>query len=182
MGLCIKVDLETSWGPTKEAYVRIDTYRVDKVSARLRFSVTYWSNQEYAEKFNRTYLEEDMNQAKGLFSNKVVYYEDQLSEGDEIDLPTFFDISLAEEVSVQEPIKEEKEVTKEVAYISFDKNGDEVTKYRKVKKKEMVTISTQTVKKNQIDSSIIGDLPEYCYKHIEKELNKLFPRGKIITK
>jgi hypothetical protein len=90
MGLCIKVDLETSWGPTKEAYVRIDSYRVDKVSSRLRFAVTYWATIEQAAKFNRSYLEEDLKQANGLFSSKVVYYEDQLSEGDEIDLPTFF--------------------------------------------------------------------------------------------
>jgi hypothetical protein len=181
MGLCIKVDLETSAGPTKEAYCRIDTYRVDKVTSRLRFAVTYWINQEAGAKFNRTYLEEDLKQAKGLFSNRVVHYPDQLSEGDEIDLPTFFDVNMAEIVTIEEPILEEQEVSKEVPYVSFDEEGEEVTKFRTVKKKELVQIGTKTVKKNIIDNSIIGDLPEYCYRHIEKELRKIFPQGTIIN-
>jgi hypothetical protein len=182
MGLCIKVDLETSWGPTKEAYVRIDSYRVDKVSSRLRFAVTYWATIEQAAKFNRSYLEEDLKQANGLFSSKVVYYEDQLSEGDEIDLPTFFDIYLADEVTVEEPVTERQKVTKEVPYISFDETGEEITKFRNVTKEEDVVIATKKVKKKKVDNSIIGDLPEYCYKHIREELIKIFPKGEIINK
>lgn len=179
MGLVMNMDLETSAGPTKEAYCRIDTYRVDKVTNRLRFAVTYWTDKESAAKFNRTYLEEGMKQAYGLFSSKVVYYPDQLSEGDEVDLPTFFDVRMADEIVVEEPILEEQEIEKEVPYISFDENGDEITKYRTVKKKEKVEVGSKTVKKNKIDNSIIGDLPEYCYQHITKELKKLFPNGKI---
>jgi len=182
MGLCINADLETSAGPTKEAYCRIDTYRIDKVSSRLRFAVTYWVNQEAGAKFNRSYLEEDLKQAKGLFSSKVVHYPDQLSEGDEIDLPTFFDVNMAEEITIDEPILEEQEVSKEVPYVSFDEKGDEITKYRTVKKKEVVEVGRTTVKKNIIDNDIIGDLPEYCYRHIERELKKIFPQGKITNK
>ena len=182
MGLCIKVDLETSWGPTKEAYVRIDSYRIDKVSSRLRFAVTYWATVEQAAKFNRSYLEEELKQAKGLFSSRAVYYEDHLSEGDEIDLPTFFDIKLAELVTVDEPITEMQKVEKEIPYISFDEDGEEVTKYRNVTKNENVVIGSKTVKKNRVDNSIIGDLPEYCYNYIRKELKKIFPKGEIINK
>jgi len=182
MGLVMNTDLETSAGPTKEAYCRIDTYRIDKVSSRLRFAVTYWTSKEEAAKFNRSYLEEDLKQARGLIQSKVVHYVDQLSEGEEVDLPTFFDVNMADEVTIDEPILEEQEVEKEVPYISFDENGDEITKYRTIKKKELVEVGRKTVKKNKIDNSIIGDLPEYCYTHIAKELKKIFPLGKIIQK
>ena len=182
MGLVMNFDLETSAGPTKSAYCRIDTYRIDKVTNRLRFAVTYWTDKESAAKFNRTYLEEDMKQAYGLFSSKVVHYPDQLSEGDEVDLPTFFDVNMADTITVEEPILEEKEVEKEVPYISFDENGDEITKTRTVRKKEKVVVGHKTVKRDRIDNSIIGDLPAYCYSHIEKELKKIFPKGEIINK
>ena len=182
MGLVMNIDLETSAGPTKEGYCRIDTYRIDKVTSRLRFAVTYWVNEKAAGDFNRTYLDEDLKQARSLFSSKVVYYPDQLSEGDEVDLPTFFDVNMAEIVTVDEPILEEQEIEKEVPYISFDENGDEITKTRIVKKKEQVEVGRKTVKREKIDNSIIGDLPTYCYSHIEKELKKIFPKGKIINK
>ena len=182
MGLVMKIDLETSAGPTKEGYCRIDTYRIDKVTSRLRFAVTYWMNEKAAGEFNRTYLDEDLKQARSLFSSKVVYYPDQLSEGDQVDLPTFFDVNMTETITVEEPILEEKETEKEVPYISFDENGDEITKYRTVKKKEKVTVGHKTVKRDKIDNSIIGDLPSYCYSHIEKELKKIFPKGEIINK
>ena len=178
----MKIDLETSAGPTKEGYCRIDTYRVDKVTSRLRFAVTYWMTEKDAAEFNRTYLDEDLKQARSLFASKVVYCPDQLSEGEEVDLPTFFDVNMAETITVEEPILEEKEIEKEVPYISFDENGDEITKHRTVKKKEKVTVGHKTVKKDRIDNSIIGDLPRYCYYHIETELRKIFPKGEIINK
>ena len=89
---------------------------------------------------------------------------------------------MTETITVEEPILEEKETEKEVPYISFDENGDEITKYRTVKKKEKVTVGHKTVKRDKIDNSIIGDLPSYCYSHIEKELKKIFPKGEIINK
>jgi len=46
----------------------------------------------------------------------------------------------------------------------------------------MVEIGKKTVKKNIIDNDIIGDLPEYCYRHIERELKKIFPQGRITNK
>lgn len=182
MGLVMKIDLETSAGPTKEGYCRIDTYRIDKVTSRLRFAVTYWMSEKDAAEFNRTYLDEDLKQARSLFSSKVVYYPDQLSDGDEVDLPTFFDVNMAEAIVVDEPILEEQEVEREVPYISFDDNGDEITKTRIVKKKEQVEVGRKTVKRERIDNGIIGDLPTYCYYHIEKELRKIFPKGEIINK
>lgn len=182
MGLVMKIDLETSAGPTKEGYCRIDTYRIDKVTSRLRFAVTYWMSEKDAAEFNRTYLDEDLKQARSLFSSRVVYYPDQLSEGDEVDLPTFFDVNMAELITLDEPILEIQEVVKDVPYISFDENGDEVTKFRKVKSKEKVEVGRKTVKRDKIDNSIIGDLPAYCYTYIETELKKIFPNGKIINK
>ena len=97
MGLQLNVDLECIAGPTKEAYVRIDTYRVDKVSSKLKFSVTYWLSAKHAQDFNRTYLEDSLNQARGILSNKAVYYPTPDSDGIEVELPTFSQLDMANE-------------------------------------------------------------------------------------
>ena len=119
MGLLISADLETSAGSTKEAYVRIDNYRVDKVSSRIRFAVTYWISEERAHKFNRVYLDETLKNATGLFSNLVVIY-DKEDNGTEVTLPTFLQLDLAREEETKIPQYKSVEKEEEVPYVSFD--------------------------------------------------------------
>ena len=179
MGLVIKADIETSSGPTKKAYVRIDNYRVDKVTSRLRFAVSYWRTKESAHNFNRLYLEENLKNATGLFSSNIVFYESKEDEGKEVSLPTFFDINMASEEVVEEPVFEMKDVTKTVPFISFDENGDEITLQKEVTKKEKVQVDVVTSTKNKINNSIIGDLPKYCYNEVKKQIQQLLPNCKI---
>jgi len=181
MGLQLNVDLECIAGPTKEAYVRIDTYRVDKVSSKLKFSVTYWLSAKHAQDFNRTYLEDSLNQARGILSNKAVYYPTPDSDGIEVELPTFFQLDMANEQSVDVPIMEEQTTVEDVPYISFDSEGNEITKTRKVKITKEVQVDTVAKIKKVVDNSILGNLPKYCYTYLRDELGKIVPIDNIIN-
>lgn len=180
MGLLIKADLETSAGSTENAYARIDTYRVDKVSSRVGFAITYWKNEKAAHKFNRVYLEDKLKNATGLFANKVVLYSSDSPDGDEIDLPTFLRINLTKKEEVEIPIIEKVAEEKTVPYISFDENGDEITKYRKVIETVDKQVGVNKEVKELIDNSLLNNLPKLCYDYLKEEIIKALPGVEVI--
>mgnify|MGYP007020043379 CR=1 FL=1 len=72
------------------------------------------------------------------YSSKIVYYADYKKEGEEFNIDNLYKVPMYEEVEVEEPSFETKEVSKEVPYVSFDENGEEITLYHTVTKKEKV--------------------------------------------
>lgn len=182
MGLVIKADLETSKGQTEELFIRIDNWKVNLTTNEIRFTTTSWLNKEYGDNFRRKYFEESLKPAVGLVTSKVIYYKDLSSEGDEIEIPNLYHVPMWEEKEIEEDVIENKEVAKEVPYVSFDENGDEVTLYRTVKAIEKVKTGTNKVTRKVIDySSPLNKLGELSYNHLIKELKKLLP-GAIIEK
>ena len=162
MGLYINGDFETTSGATRQAYARIDSYRVDKVTSRVRFSVSYWISRDAGHNFNRQYIDESMKNATGLFSNKVISYINS-EDGVNIEFPTFMDLKLTRSEEIQIPVYEKVETTKEVPYVSFDEEGNEVTKYRTLtlNKSEITGYNTET--KDVIANDLLGDIPGFCY-------------------
>ena len=91
-------------------------------------------------RFNKVYLEEPNKNAEGLIQNKVIYFENSDSDGKELELEQFYKTSVASEQIIDVPIFEEQDVKINVPFISFDENGDEVTKHREVVKRQKVQI------------------------------------------
>lgn len=162
MGLYINGDFETTAGSTTRAYARIDSYRVDKVTSRVRFSVSYWITKEAGHNFNRQYLDESMKNATGLFSNKLLSYINS-EDGTNIEFPTFMDVKLTRTEAIQVPVYGNVESSKQVPYVSFDDDGNEVTKYRTLTLNKSVVISHDTVTKEVIANDLLGDIPGFCY-------------------
>ena len=181
MGLTLKVDLDTSAGSTKEAYIRIETCRINKVQAQLEFTTTCWINKKKASKFYRKYLDDALTNAGGLIKKEVVFYKDENDiYGSELTIDNYYKVSTVKEVTVEEPIYELQEVEKQVPYISFDENGDEIEKIKVVKEKEKIQIDSKNVKKKLIDYSLMEKPFEFAYKHLKEELSKHFPASKIV--
>jgi len=181
MGLTIKVDLDTSGGSTKEAYIRIETCRINKVQAQLEFTTTCWVNKKSAGKFYRKYLDDPLSNAGGLIKKEVVYYKnDKDVEGKEVTIENYFKVPTVEEVTVEEPVYETKVVKKQVPYISFDENGDEVEKIKTITKEEQVQVDVKIRKRKLIDYSLMEKPFEFAYKHLKDELSKIFPKSKIV--
>lgn len=182
MGLVIKADLDTSKGSTKEAYVRIETCRINKVEAQLEFTTTCWINKRAASKFYRKYLGDPLTNAGGLLNQEVVFYKDENDvEGTEISIKNYYKVPAVEEVVVEQPILEVQEVERKIPFISFDENGDEIEKIKTVKREEKVQVGTKEVKKQLIDYSLMNTPFDFAYKSLQKELEQIFGKGVVVN-
>jgi hypothetical protein len=166
MGFRLNVDLETSSGPSQEVYVRIESLVVNRVTAKARFQVTYWLDQDHAIATNRQYVEEEVRPLVGLIQERVLYYEDEESDGVEILLPHMLEEDMAVEKEVEVPVFEKQTVSKEVPYTSFDENGDEITLYRTVSSEQNVKVGTVVETRNEIDITLAENIFEFGYSRI----------------
>lgn len=180
MGYILDVDLETSMGPSHEVYARIESLIFNKVKSEVQLQITYWVNKNYARRCERTTIDEPIKGHTGLVQERVLYYQDSSSEGDEILLPHHMKIPLVSNRVVEEPKYEVRDVEIEVPYISFDENGDEVTKYRTIVKQETVKVGTTEQEKEVIDNSLLKDIFGFGYSKIKEKLSEYFPVESII--
>lgn len=180
MGYVLNADLETSLGPTQELYVRVEGFTFNKVTAQLSFQITYWIDRDHAIKFNKVYLEEENKNAKGLIQNKVIYFENEESEGKEMQLEQFNRVLVADKQEIDVPVFEEQNVKIEVPYISFDENGEEVTKYREVIRKKKVQVGSNKETRSVIDVKAFNNIYGYCYKKLKEYLSTFLPEEAIV--
>lgn len=178
MGLVVNLELETNRGPTKELFFRIDSYRINSTVNEIIFTTTSWLSKEYADRTLRQYVEQPIQPSVGLVSNKVIDYQSD-SNGKEVIIENLYKLQMAKYLNVEEPIFEEKEVSKEHPYISFDEEGNEITLYRTVTTKEKIQVGTNSINKEVVDHSFLDNLKLNCYNHLKKELSKVFPEDNI---
>jgi len=182
MGFILDVDLETSEGPSHEVYVRVESLTFNKVTMETGFQLTYWETKEHAEKFNRFAVGDSTNNAVGLIQERVIYFEDDESDGEEILFPHHIKTAITKVQNIEIPIFETQEVKTEVPYVSFDENGEEITKYRTIVKEEEVQVRVDNIEKEVFDYSALNNIFEFAYNHTKKILGELIPKDKIITK
>lgn len=181
MGFKLNVDLETSEGPSHEVYIRIESFSFNKVTSEVMFQLTYWIDQTHAKAFNREFLDQDTKNAVGLIQERILYFPDQTSDGEEILLSHHYIVEAAEEREIEIPVFETKLIQKEVPYTSFDENGEELTLYRTVTSEEQVQTGNEKHIKKVIDPKLIKDIFEFCYRVTKTKLMEYFPEDKIET-
>ena len=180
MGFIINADLETNLGPTQELYVRVEGFTFNKVTAQLSFQITYWIDRESAIKHNRIYLDEKVKGMVGLVQNKVIYFDTEESEGNELTLAQFHKVLVSTEEETEIPIFESQIVEDKVPYVSFDDNGDEITKYRIITKPKKVQVGSKKESRSVIDLKAFDDIYGYCYSRLRKYLSTFFAEEAII--
>jgi len=178
MGIVIKGDLETNAGPTNELYIRIENWKVNLSVAQIRFTTTSWLNKSYGEKFLRRYYDDPLRNSIGIVGTKLIYYPDN-GEHKELDVVNLYDMPMYTNQIIEVPVYETQEVTKEVPYVSFNEDGEEITLYRTVKQQEEVQIDTKEVTKKVIDYSLVNRLEEVSYEYLKEKLTEYFPEGSI---
>ena len=181
MGLLLNVDLETSLGPTQEAYVSIEGIRANRASGKIMFTTTTWIDREAASNFYKDYYEDGGNNAVGMIASKVLYFKNTDGQGVELNIPNFYEIPMGTIQTIEKPVYGYKEISKEVPYISFDEEGNELTLYKTVTDKEKVQVGTEKIKRTVLDKSIMDNLASYCYKHLTEKMKDLFSSEKIET-
>lgn len=169
MGLVIKGDFETEVGQAKQIYVRIEGFNFRKIDNKIFTPVSYWLDKEDVG-----------NASKQIINTFIDYTED--SQGKEITVPNNFNIDLYEEVEKVTIVYETVTVKEEVPYVSFDENGDEITKYREVEvEKEVETGSEKIIEKVKNIKLIQEDIFSTIYNGIKKELSQYF-KEELINK
>lgn len=181
MGFILDVDLETSEGPSHEVYARVESLSFNKVTSLVKFQVTYWQDRDHAIRFNRTSINEPKRSAVGLIQERVLYFVDDNSDGIEIMFPHHFKVPLTVKKEVETPEYGVVSTEQEVPYVSFDDNGEELTKYRKVVREERKKIGTKKEVLEVIDTSLLNNIMDFCYSKLKENLVLNLPKNNIIT-
>jgi len=179
MGIRLQVDLETNRGPTNELFVRIDHIKINRTVAKVVFSTTLWLNKGLADNSLKKLADDPIKPSIGLVNPKVIYYPNKKSEGLDAEFDDLYEIPLVVEKDIEEDILETTKVTKEVPYISFDENGDEITLYRTVQSEEKKKVGTEVITKKIVDYTVLNRIEEFCYNHVVKKLSEVLPEEKI---
>lgn len=180
MGLRLNVDLDTNRGATNEAYIILETVRFNRVNTRVEFTTSLWINKQAAEAFQKKEVGGELGSSEGMLQREVIYYKNEKDfEGTEITLPNYFMADIYRKKIIKEPIYEEQEVEKEVPYVSFDKEGNEVIKKKKVKKIEKVKVGENKIEKKLFDTKVVENIFEYTYKQLKQQLKQYFPANKL---
>jgi len=179
MGIRLQVDLETNRGPTDELYIRIDHYRINRTVGKIKFSSTLWLNKELADQTLKEFADDPIKPSIGLVNPKVIYYPNKKSEGLDVTFTELYEVPLVVEKDIKKDIIETVKVKKEVPYISFDDNGDEITLYRTVEVEEDKVVGVETITKKIVDFTILNKFEKFCYNHIVEKLSEVIPKNKI---
>lgn len=180
MGLRLNVDLDTNRGQTDEAYIILETIRFNRANTRIEFTISLWINRAAAYNFQKKYVGDPLGSSEGMLQREVIYYKDAKdTKGTEITLDNYFMADIAKEEEVITPIYEEKEVTKKVPFVTFDEEGNEIIKEKKITKLEKVKVGENKEIKQMFDTSLVHNIFDYTYKELRKILSKHFPIEKL---
>ena len=182
MGLLIKGDIETNVGPTNSIYCRIESYKVQIPRAQVQFTVQYWQDKESADGYTGVY-EGDNRENTGHYAYDIVNHSEVLiykdSTPSSIELPKSIKSSPRIEKELMVPTYEKKVVTKEVPYISFDENGDEIVLTRKVDTLERVLVKERATHQQYFDRKVLNNFPVYCYMELKQHLKDYFENSNV---
>jgi hypothetical protein len=158
-------------GDVTEAVVRIENYRIEKLTGLFHVTVAMFKNEADAEDFKFTYVEDFLEPHLLKKQPPMVVPVAIVVDDVEKTYPTYLQIPFTTPVEVEEDVYENM-VTTEV-YSDFDDDGNVVQKTRNITVNQKT--GTITVTKNKIDMSVIGSDPyTWAYNKIKPYFEDLF--------
>jgi hypothetical protein len=158
-------------GDLTEAVVRIENYRIEKLTGLFHVTLAMFKDSADAEDFKFTYLEDFLEPHLRTTQPPMVVPVAIVIDGVEKTYPTYLQIPFTTQVEVEEDVYEDM-VTTEV-YSDFDDDGNVVQKTRNVTVNQKT--GTIMVTKNRIDMSVIGSDPyTWAYDKIKPYFEELF--------
>tara|TARA_R110000803_G_scaffold194030_1_gene257030 strand:+ start:94 stop:606 length:513 start_codon:yes stop_codon:yes gene_type:complete len=167
MGLLFNLDTDTVKGSTKSLYCRISQITIQKDVNRVIISLSYYSNLEKTEPVDS-------------ISYEVIIYDEENPEGNELRLPSVLKLDLTQKVVIKEPIYNKELVKENVPYVSFDEEGEEITKYRELEIEKNIKVGEEEreLHISALDA-IQKDIFQFCYNKVKEELSSIFPNIEI---
>jgi hypothetical protein len=158
-------------GELTEAVVRIENYRIEKLTGIFHVTLAMFKNETDASDFKFTYIEEFLEPHLRTKQPPMVVPSAIVIDGVDKFYPTYIQIPFTTPEEVEEDVYEDMKTTE--SYSDFDSDGNVVQKTREV------TVSQKTgtimVTKNRIDMSVIGSDPYgWAYSKIKPYFADLF--------
>lgn len=180
MGFIIVADLETSEGSSQNVYARIESLNFNRVEMKVQCQITYWESKRFADNYKRTTPAEDKPPTAGLIQERVINYTDELPEGEEVLLPHSVTFPIVKVEKVNVPLFETKTVSKEVPYISFNSEGEEVIKTKTIETSTEIQIGSEEKEVEMFNYDALNNLFEYCYINIMPFIQEMIKTSKVI--
>jgi len=179
MGYTLKGDFETTYGKLAEIYTHIQSFHFNRTTGICTFSYTYWPDKSTADTHTPAYEGDILSKAVSMLGPEIIKYQEDKSPTD-ILLPHSLKSFAGTVITIEEPVYEYETYIEEIPFVSFDENGDEITKYREVERQKKVQTGIQTVSKNAFDPDIVDFINPFGYEVLKKELLKWFQPQEII--
>lgn len=178
MGIIIQNNIETNVGEIENAYVVVSSYKVLKTSQEIQYSIRYFSSKEYWEQSLPKTIEEASTQpdipSNAIFSPNSILFENN-EEFLDISLPSHFRLKPTKIKTISTPIFETQEQETIVPYVSFNREGKEITLERKVIKPVEVKIGENKTEQKVINYDAFKEPTKFIYNHLKTELKSLLP-------
>lgn len=180
MALQINREIETlNKGIVPTPYLRIESYRIDKILGYMIVQVALFSSKADADT-NKFIYSEDITEPLGRTGQTgpiavSIGYNDE-----SISYPVLLEFPLTVTEEVSEDIYETQEITNTITYSDFDENGDIVEKTREETTTHRVKTGTRTITKSRIDLSVIdGDPYGWAYTKTKIAYEQIFGVGNL---
>ena len=170
MGFKVTKDIEFENGlTTDEVYVRIEDYKLEKHSGMLRTFVNIYTSAESATRAIPEYIEDlQMNDASGILPPSMSVDNQQ-----HMLMPVQYH-PVTQSVEVEVTSYSSSFVDKEIDYVDFDDDGNEIISTR-TESIESVTTGSEIVTKTVFHpNSITGSVFEYAYSRVKDQFSGIF--------
>jgi hypothetical protein len=158
-------------GDLTEAVVRIENYRIEKLTGLFHVTLAMFKDESDAADFKFEYIEDFLEPHLLKKQPPMVVPPAIVIDGEEKTYPTYIQIPFTTPMEVEEEVYEDM-VTTEV-YSDFDDDGNVVQKTRNITVSQKT--GTITVTKNKIDMTMIGSDPyTWAYDKIKPYFEELF--------
>lgn len=170
MGFKVTKDIEFENGlTTDEVYVRIEDYKLEKHSGMLRTFVNIYTSAEAAGRAIPEYIEDlQMNDSSGILPPSMSVDNQQ-----HMLMPVQYH-PVTQSVEVEVTSYSSSFVDKEIDYVDFDDDGNEIISTR-TESIESVTTGSEIVTKTVFHpNSITGSVFEYAYSRVKDQFAGIF--------
>jgi NADH/NAD ratio-sensing transcriptional regulator Rex len=183
MGFVVKHPIKSVDGKSyDEFYVRIENYQLNKVLGNVGVSIAHYETAEAAKKAIPDYFEDEPD-GSGRVNVAISIDDSEIDDEGNLlypEWPMWYQYPLTEKVTVQEEVKTSTWAPKQVEYIDFDEDGNEVTK-TKEEWFETIEVTYKDVEKTLKNMELLGDNPySYCYGKLKDMYAEKFGKENII--
>lgn len=179
MGYIIKGDFDTSYGKLQEIYVRIESFHFARQTGMCSFSYTYWPDKSLSDQHTPVYEGDKVSKAATMLDTQIIMYHGKENFTD-ILLPHSIKVFAGTVKTVEEPVYEYQKYLEEIPYISFNENGDEITKIRTVISEKKVLTGTTPVSKTVFDNTVVNNIQVFGYNKLKEVLAEWIDQKNII--